>query len=115
VRLGRGSSGLLDDVALLEAERWLASPDSVDLGCDVALPALVEASRKARSEEAAQQRQISRFRLDASGAIAVLIIAALSIGLRSNTLCACQSENSCLIMKGHGPSDSPREAEVYIG
>ena len=32
VRLGRGSGGLLDEVELTEAERWLSSPDTTDLG-----------------------------------------------------------------------------------
>ena len=63
VRLGRGSGGLLDEVELLEAERWLASPDAADLGYGEALPALVQASRVAIEEaemekESARQREL---------------------------------------------------------
>ena len=47
VRLGRRQNGLLDDIELAEAERWLAGPDAAELGYDEALPALAEASRAA--------------------------------------------------------------------
>ena len=64
VWLGRGSGGLLDEVELLEAERWLASPDAADLGYSETLPALVQASRSAiataeREKEAARQRELA--------------------------------------------------------
>jgi len=64
-RLGRGSGGLLDEVELLEAERWLESPDAADLGYGEALPALVEVSRAAieeaeREKEAARQRELAQ-------------------------------------------------------
>ena len=39
------SGGLLDDVELAEAERWVASPDAADLGCSVDLRELVHSSR----------------------------------------------------------------------
>ena len=55
-RFGRGMGGLLDPVALSEAEGWLSSPDAMDLGYDDALPALVATSRKA-IEEAERQKQ----------------------------------------------------------
>jgi WD40 repeat protein len=83
VRLGRGTGGLLDEVELLEAERWLESADAADLGADEALPALVEASRGAIEEKAAQKRHAARFRLGALGAIAALVIVALVIGFLS--------------------------------
>jgi len=65
VRLGRGAGGLLDEVELLEAERWLASPDGADLGYGETLPALVQASRAAieeaeREKEAARQRELAQ-------------------------------------------------------
>jgi hypothetical protein len=41
VRLGRGSAGLLDEAELLEAERWLDSPDAADLGYSEALKVLI--------------------------------------------------------------------------
>jgi len=47
VRLGKGNGGLLDEAALPEAERWLASADAQDLGFDATLPELVEASQQA--------------------------------------------------------------------
>ena len=67
VRLGRGSGGLLDEVALLEAERWLTSPDAADLGYSETLPALVQASRATieeakREKEAARQRELEQTR-----------------------------------------------------
>ena len=67
VRLGRGTGGLLDEVELLEAERWLASPDAAEVGFDAGLPALAEASRAAieldrREREVAQQRQLTQAR-----------------------------------------------------
>src|SRR5262249_34495398 len=45
VRLGQSSGGLLDEVELHEAERWLKSPEAQYLGYDLALPTLVEASK----------------------------------------------------------------------
>jgi len=64
-RLGRGSGGLLDEVELLEAERWLTSPDAAILGTGEALPALVQASRTAiraaeREKEATRQRELAQ-------------------------------------------------------
>jgi WD40 repeat protein len=63
VRLGRGSSGLLDREQLLDAEHWLASPEAADLGFDPSLPELVVWSRAAIEEaeleqEAARQREL---------------------------------------------------------
>jgi WD40 repeat protein len=63
VRLGRGQGGLLDEVELLETDRWLADPSFNDLGDSAELSELVQASRKeiekAREEkEAAQRREL---------------------------------------------------------
>ena len=80
MRLGQGEGGLLDEVELLEAERWLKSGDAAELGTSEALPALVEASRAAQEEVAGQRRRAARFRLGALGAIGALIIVALGIG-----------------------------------
>jgi WD40 repeat protein/energy-coupling factor transporter ATP-binding protein EcfA2 len=70
VRLGK-TGGLLDEIELAEAERWLSSPDAIDLGCDESLSELVAASRAAieqadREKEAQAQRelQLVRERLD---------------------------------------------------
>ena len=60
VRFGRGSGGLLDKVELAEAQRWLSSPDAVDLGYDESLPAFVKTSQDAI--EAAEQRELQLIR-----------------------------------------------------
>ncbi|MCB1807550.1 MAG: hypothetical protein KDJ99_21085, partial [Candidatus Competibacteraceae bacterium] len=83
VRLGQGSGGLLDEAALPEAERWLASPDAGDLGFDATLPALVQASQLAIQRELAQaqafaneqKRAASRLRRLMVGLVAVLLVA----------------------------------------
>ena len=67
VRLGKGSGGLLDEVELAEAERWLESPDAAELGYDETLLALAEASKRAiqeakEREEAARQRELNLIR-----------------------------------------------------
>lgn len=67
VRLGRGQGGLLDEIELLEAERWLSSPGAEDLGTGEALDALVRRSREAialarEEEETARQRELDRER-----------------------------------------------------
>jgi WD40 repeat protein len=64
-RLGRAGGGLLDEVELLEAERWLESSDAAELSYDEALPALVAASRAAlaaseREREAARRRELAQ-------------------------------------------------------
>lgn len=67
VRLGKGSGGLLDEVELAEAERWLESPDAAELGYDETLLALAETSKRAiqeakEREEAARQRELNLIR-----------------------------------------------------
>jgi len=67
VRLGKGSGGLLDEIELAEAERWLESPDAAELGYDETLLALAEASKRAiqqakEREEAARQRELNLIR-----------------------------------------------------
>ena len=47
VRLGRGRGGLLDEIELVELERWLAGPDAAALGVDPACTELAVASRTA--------------------------------------------------------------------
>lgn len=64
-RLGRGKGGLLDDAALPEAERWLASADATELGFGEALPELIRASKEAleqaeREREEARQRELKQ-------------------------------------------------------
>jgi hypothetical protein len=64
-RLGGETGGLLDAVEVLEAERWLASPDAAEMGFDAALPELVKRSQAAiaaaeQEKEAARQRELAQ-------------------------------------------------------
>src|SRR6185295_4024326 len=61
VRLGRANGGLLDEIELLEAERWLQSADAEAMGFDQALPDLAAQSRAA-IEQAAQAQEAARQR-----------------------------------------------------
>jgi WD40 repeat protein len=79
VRLGRGKGGLLDQVELLEAERWLSSSDAIDLGYDDTLLELVQASHSAEKEEQQQKQRVNRFRLIALGVIGMLVVVAAMI------------------------------------
>ncbi len=89
-RLGRGLGGLLDEVELLEAQRWLASSDAADLGYGEALSALVQASqlaveRAAQEREAARQRELAlerRARRNLQGIVAILsLVTFVSMGI----------------------------------
>lgn len=65
VRLGSGAAGLLDEVQLAEAERWLNSAEAAYLGYDEALLDLVAASRAAldqarRAEEEQRRRELEQ-------------------------------------------------------
>ena len=60
VEEGQGG-GLLDEVELLEAERWRDGPDALELGYSEDLVALLEASRETLKREAAE-RQATRDR-----------------------------------------------------
>jgi WD40 repeat protein len=57
VRLGRKKSGLLRDVELREAQRWLESPAAAALGSSERLVGLVEASRADVQERSARRRK----------------------------------------------------------
>ncbi len=61
IRLGRGAGGLLDRVELAEAQRWLESPDAINLGFDESLVAFTTESQatveKAEREKAQQQER----------------------------------------------------------
>ncbi len=64
-RLGQGQGGLLDEVELLEAERWMDSADAADLGYGETLSQLVRASRVEierveRAQEQARQRELQQ-------------------------------------------------------
>ncbi|MFQ3680742.1 AAA family ATPase [Roseiflexus sp.] len=65
IRLGGGSAGLLDEVQLSEAERWLDSAEAAYLGYNEALRDLVVASRAAieqarRAEEEQRRRELEQ-------------------------------------------------------
>jgi WD40 repeat protein/energy-coupling factor transporter ATP-binding protein EcfA2 len=67
IRLGRGGAGLLEEVQLREAERWLAGPEAAYLGYDEVLPDFVRISRANlaeldRQQEAARQRELEQAR-----------------------------------------------------
>jgi len=112
-RLGRGSGGLLDEVELAEAERWLESPDATDLGYSEVLPALVQASRTAQEKAKAQQRRAVRFRLAALGAIAVLAIAVLSVGFWSSQRIAHQQQDAAATAQAYaGEQERLAQAEA---
>lgn len=72
VRLGRGSGGLLDEVELREAEKWIATSEAELLGRDKDLLQMVESSRAA----------IRRSTLLRSGAIALIgLLILVSVGV----------------------------------
>ncbi len=101
IRLGQGKGGLMDEVEYQEAERWLQTPDAIDLGQSAALVAFVRTSRgvihaEKRQQEAAQRRELEqaqalakeqsqraeeqsrasrRFRSIAIGLVAVVVVA----------------------------------------
>jgi WD40 repeat protein len=79
-RLGRGTGGLLDEVELLEAERWLASEDADELGHDDLVADFVAASRAAREVDIQRARQVALFRRLSIGAITFLAALLLAGG-----------------------------------
>ncbi|RLT37602.1 MAG: hypothetical protein DWI57_13570, partial [Chloroflexi bacterium] len=67
MRLGSGEGGLLDEYELHEAQEWLDSVDSIELGHSKDLAGLVQASQDAintrrAEEEAAQRRELEQER-----------------------------------------------------
>jgi hypothetical protein len=87
VRLGRGTSGLMDEIQLAEADRWLDSADATRLAYSPQFLDLVRASREAleqrRSvEKEAHRREVSQARKLAGfgWALVGLLLAALVVG-----------------------------------
>jgi len=79
--------GLLDEVQLQEAERWLASSSALTLGYRPELPALVQASREALDEAKRKDEEIRRREIRSSrifrfltAVMAVLLILVLGAG-----------------------------------
>jgi WD40 repeat protein len=70
VRLGGGAAGLLDEVQLAEAERWLNSAEAAYLGFDEALLDLVIASRTAIDQARHAQEDQRRRELEQMQALA---------------------------------------------
>ncbi|GIK76024.1 MAG: hypothetical protein BroJett021_50120 [Chloroflexota bacterium] len=67
VRLGRGTGGLLDEIELREAERWLVVLDEAHIGYATEVSELVDASRAAleaeeRAAEEARRRELEQMR-----------------------------------------------------
>jgi WD40 repeat protein len=58
-RLGRSAGGLLDDVQLAGAERYLADEATVDIGIDPAIRELVAASRSRADQRRRRQRAMA--------------------------------------------------------
>ncbi|NWG19762.1 MAG: hypothetical protein HXY39_05485 [Chloroflexi bacterium] len=70
VRLGGGAAGLLDEVQLIEAERWLNSAEAAYLGFDEALIDLVVASRQAIDQARHEKEERTRHELEQAQALA---------------------------------------------
>ncbi|CAD5912013.1 nSTAND1 domain-containing NTPase [Planktothrix agardhii] len=64
LRLGQGSGGLLDEVELAEAERWLNSNDATELGFDKSLRELVEVSDRTLQEAKEREEKARRRELE---------------------------------------------------
>ena len=69
-RLGREAGGLLDEIEVLEAERWLAGVEAADIGFDEALPELVERSQAAIAAVKLAQETARRRKLEQAQALA---------------------------------------------
>jgi hypothetical protein len=70
VWLGGGAAGLLDEVQLAEAERWLSSAEAAYLGYDEALLDLVAASRAAIDQARHAEEEQRRRELEQAQALA---------------------------------------------
>jgi hypothetical protein len=86
-RLNRSSKGLLGGVELLEAERWLASPEAAELTHSEKLSELVQASRSSL-----KQKQRQRWLIAALAIVFMIAVAAAIYAIRKN-LEAKQSES----------------------
>jgi WD40 repeat protein len=90
VRLGRGAGGLLDAVEVVEAERWLASADAVELGYAPEVRNLLDASRMALARQAARQRRQSL----ALGGLVISVLLAIISGLGYGLFSAQRDANN---------------------
>jgi WD40 repeat protein len=62
VQMGRGAGGLLDEIELGEADRWLASPDATTVGYSRDLKELVETSRSALHKAREEKERAREYR-----------------------------------------------------
>jgi WD40 repeat protein len=93
---GQEAAGLLDEIELLEAERWLSTSDATDLGYSNDLVNLVETSRRFH-EQARHEREMQRQNeLDAANKLAEA--EAASIKEREQALRRLRSRNLFLAM-----------------
>lgn len=81
VRLGYGTGGLLDEVELVDAERYITGPDAADLGVSPNLRRLVTTSRVALEAERVRRARSARLFRRLAAALALLLVAALVLGV----------------------------------
>ncbi len=70
MRLGSGAGGLLDEIELLEAVRWIELADGADLGYDQAISDFIAASRAAVAAEVAADAAARQHELAQAQALA---------------------------------------------
>lgn len=75
-RLGRTTGGLLDDVQLGEAERWLDDPATAAVGVDQPIRELIERSRRRRDETHRRRQRLRMALAVLTAATAVLAMLA---------------------------------------
>jgi WD40 repeat protein len=80
-RFGHSSGGLLDEMELVEAERYITGPDAADLGIDPDLRKLVATSREVLEAEKARKARSARLFRRLTAALAVLLVAAVVLGV----------------------------------
>jgi WD40 repeat protein len=98
IRLRAEGGGLLDEIELTEAEKWLSSKDAAELGVSVALQTLIADSRRALTAAKAQAAREQRFRRLALVVGALLIILILAVyGLQQTRMVSQQQESIAAI------------------
>ncbi len=75
-RLGRGSGGLLDEIELKEAKKWLSTPEAAAVGGNERLIEFVNKSRQAIRCQLIKQGIILMTALTVSGGVAVFALSA---------------------------------------
>jgi WD40 repeat protein len=80
-RLGGLDGGLLDDIELREAERWLAGADAQELGVEADVEALIAASRRAVEDARRRRIRSERVLRSLTVGLALLLAASAVLGL----------------------------------